>query len=78
MTHGRRLMGALLLPELLQLGQSPRPWSLLRYIPYTGQPGQGLPCLHGFPLTFLLNLSQKLLRRNLREAPEVLLLGIAA
>lgn len=71
-------MGALLLPELLQLGQSPRPWSLLRYIPYTGQPGQGLPCLHGFPLTFLLNLSQKLLRRNLREAPEVLLLGIAA
>lgn len=78
MTHGRRLMGALLLPELLQLGQSPSPWSLLRYIPYTGQPGQGLPCLRGFPLTFLLNLSQKLLRRNLRETPEVVLLGIAA
>lgn len=32
--------------ELLQQSKSPRPWSLLRYIPYTGQPGQGLPCLH--------------------------------
>ena len=78
MTHGRRLMGTSLLPELPQLGQSPRPWSPLRCIPYTGPPGQELPCLLWSPFDFLLNLSQKLLRRNLREGPEVVLLGIAA
>lgn len=49
-------MAALLLPEPLQLAQSPRPWSLLRYIPYPGLPGQGLPRLLWFPFDLPLEL----------------------
>ena len=49
-------MGASLLPEPLQLGQSPRPWSPRRYNPYPGPPGQGLPRLLWFPFDLPLEL----------------------
>lgn len=55
-------MGTSLLSELPQLGQSPRPWSPLRCIPYTGPPGQELPRLLWFPFDLPLEL--------VPEAPE--------
>lgn len=49
-------MGTSLLSELPQLGQSPRPWSPLRCIPYAGPPGQELPRLLWFPFDLPLGL----------------------
>lgn len=77
MTHGKRLLMASLLPELLQFGPGPNNLvPLIGTSPARVHQARDCPVCCGFPLTFLFNLYQELFRREAPgKGPEAVLLG---